>query len=127
MKLRLQSNSIRLRLKRGEVAQLAMAGCIEEKIVMGSEPNDIFHYVLESSHAVSKVEAHLRDRGVLVQVPVETVIRWAEGDDVGIEAKLPIGNQGHLQVLIEKDFACLDGTDEQNADTFPNPQAGTKC
>ena len=28
---------------------------------------------------------------------------------------------GRATDLIEKDLACIDGTDEQNADTFPNP------
>ncbi len=127
MKLRLQFNSIRLRLKRGEVAQLAKTGCVEEKIIIGTEATEIFHYVLEASHAVSTPEAHLKNNGLLVQVPVEMVTRWAAGNDVGIEALLPVENQAPLQVLIEKDFACLDGTDEENADTFPHPRAGTKC
>jgi hypothetical protein len=127
MKLRLQFNSIRLRLKRGEIAQLAKLGAIEETIIMGGEPQDIFRYVLESSAAVSTLGVHLRSGGVLVQVPAETLIKWATGNEVGIEARLPVGNQGHLHVLIEKDFACLEGTEEENADTFPNPLAGTKC
>jgi hypothetical protein len=33
----------------------------------------------------------------------------------------PVDHQASLRILIEKDFACIDGTDEQNADTFPNP------
>jgi hypothetical protein len=127
MKLRLQFNSIRLRLKRGEIAQLAKLGAIEETIIMGGEPQDIFRYVLESSAAVSTLGVHLRSGGVLVQVPAETLIKWATGNEVGIEARLPVGNQGHLHVLIEKDFACLEGIEEENADTFPNPLAGTKC
>jgi hypothetical protein len=127
MKLRLQSNSIRLRLKRGEVEQLAKTGCVEEKIIMGGGSEETFHYVLESSHAVATPQAHLKKNGILVQVPAEAVSRWAAGDEVGIEAILPAGDRGKLQVLIEKDFACLNGTEEQNADTFPNPLAGTKC
>jgi hypothetical protein len=127
MKLRLQSNSIRLRLKRGEVEQLVKTGRVEEKIIMGSGLVDIFHYALQTSHAVSTPHAILETKAILVLVPVETVSRWAAGNDVGIEAILPLGDRGQLQVLIEKDFACLTGTEEKNADTFPNPLAGTKC
>jgi hypothetical protein len=125
MKLRLQSNSIRLRLKQKEVALLATTGCVEEKIITGAGPDDVFHYVLESSHAVSAPHACLKKNGLLVQVPLERAIRWANSDEVGIEALVEVGGNQQLQVLIEKDFACLDGTDEQNADTFPHP--GTKC
>jgi len=34
---------------------------------------------------------------------------------------------GSLALLIEKDFACLDRSEEDNEDTFPNPNTGTKC
>jgi hypothetical protein len=127
MKLRLQSNSIRLRLKRTEVTQLAQTGRVEEKIIMGSEPVDIFHYVLESSPTASTLTAHLKNNSVLVQLPTETVLRWATSAEVGIEAFLPVGSETRLQVLIEKDFACLDRPDEENVDTFPHPLAGAKC
>jgi hypothetical protein len=127
MKLRLQSNSIRLRLKRGEVEQLAKSGHVEEKIIIGAAPGDIFRYALQSSRAVSAPQAILEKQGIFVLVPIESVSRWASGDDVGIEAKLPVGDGRQLQVLIEKDFACLTGPAEENIDTFPNPLAGTKC
>jgi hypothetical protein len=127
MKLRLQSNTIRLRLKRGEVDQLTKTGCVEEKIIMGNNPEDIFHYVLESSRVVSALQVAATKRGVLVQVPADSVLNWASGNDVGIETTLAVGEGKKLQVLIEKDFACLNGNEEQNVDTFPNPLAGAKC
>ena len=102
-------------------------GSVEEKIIIGIEPKNVFRYVLESSQAISAPEAYLKDDGLFVQVPVESVLRWATSDEVGIEAFLPAGKQERLHVIIEKDFACLNGTDEQNADTFPNPLAGSKC
>ena len=127
MKLRLQSNSVRLRLKRGEVDQLVKNGRVEEKITFGSERGDFFHYVLESSSTLEIPRAILKSKEVLVQIPSESVARWASSDEVGIEAIQAAGNDVELQVLIEKDFACLNGTDEQNIDTFAHPLAGTKC
>ena len=127
MKLRLQSNSIRLRLKRGEVEQLAATGRVEEKIIMGNEPGDVFTYVLESSRAIPTLQATLGKQGLLVQVPAKKVSQWATGDEIGIEAIVPLENEKQLQVLIEKDFACLNGPEEQNVDTFPNPLAGQSC
>jgi hypothetical protein len=127
MKLRFQANSIRLRLKRGEVAQLAKTGRVQEKVVMGNGPWDTFHYAIESSHAVSQPQAILEKKGILVQVPIETVSRWAESDEVGIEANVSAGEGKKLHVLIEKDFTCLHGgTKEENDDTFPHPEAKTK-
>jgi hypothetical protein len=122
MKLRMQSNSIRLRLKQHEVQQLLRTGRVEERITFGGEGDGAFTYVLECSQGLAEPHAVLTEGGILVQIPAKVASRWASGDDVAIDAL-----QGDLQVLIEKDFACLNGTDEQNADTFPNPLAGTKC
>ena len=127
MKLRLQSNSIRLRLKRGEVDQLVKLGHVQETIILGSRDEDVFVYTLESSPKVFAPQASLKKNQILVEVPTETATRWATGNDVGIEAKLSIGGGRELHVLVEKDFACLNGTEEQNRDTFPNPLEGTKC
>jgi len=60
-------------------------------------------------------------RAVMVQVPPDAVMKWASTDQIGIESEQPVVHQASLRILIEKDFACIDGTDEQNADTFPNP------
>jgi hypothetical protein len=127
VKLRLQFNSVRLRLKRGEVEQLARTGRVEEKILIGSGYDETFDYVLESTAAVSSPIATVTARGIVVQVPSDEVVKWASTDQVGIEGRQQVDNETSLQILIEKDFACIDGTDEENADTFPNPLAGLMC
>jgi hypothetical protein len=124
MKLRMQANSVRLRLKRGEVEKLVETGRVEETISFGP---DVFRYVLESSDAVAHLRAVLRDREIFVEVPSSLAARWASSDDVGMEAMQAAGGGATLQVLVEKDFACLNGSEEQNVDTFANPLAGTKC
>jgi hypothetical protein len=126
VKLRLQFNSIRFRLKRSEVEQFAQTGRLEEEIFLGTGSDEIFRYVLESTGAVSTTRAVLTPRTVIVQVPLEAVMRWASSDQIGIEGEQPVAHQANLRILIEKDFACIDGTDEGNADTFPNPLA-EKC
>ena len=126
MKLRFQFNSIRLRLKRSEVEQLVKTGRVEEKIVLGVGAQDIFRYVLESSGSATTLVPEMTDGELKVVVPLEMAMHWAKGSDVGMEGYLPAGDQP-LQILIEKDFACLDRSDVENADTFPHPLAGTKC
>jgi hypothetical protein len=126
MKLRLQANSVRFRLKRSEVEQLVREGRVEEQIVFGTGSGTTLKYVLETSPTVAGLTASLDKSGILVQVPADTARRWASGDEVGMEAALPAGEK-RLQLLIEKDFACLNGPAEQNVDTFANPLAGTKC
>ena len=66
MKLRFQFNSIRLRLKRSEVDQLARAGRVEEKIILGQRVT--FVYVLETSASVTSPQGFLTANGLVVQV-----------------------------------------------------------
>jgi hypothetical protein len=123
VKLRLQSNSIRFRLKQSEVEQFARTGRVEEKIISGNGDEGTFSYVLESVDSVSSPRATLKPRAVIVQVPPDAVMRWASTDQIGIEGEQPVDNQTSLRILVEKDFARIDGTDEDNTDTFPNPLA----
>lgn len=127
VKLRLQFNSVRFRLKRREVEQLVQTGRVEEKILIGSGDSETFDYVLESTAAASSPRATVTARGIIVQVPSDEIIKWAATDQVGIEDRQPVNSETSLRILIEKDFACIDGTDQENADTFPNPLAGLKC
>lgn len=127
MKLRLEFNSIRLRLKRSEVEQFARIARVEERIILGSDDDETFYYMLEATPAVSSPQATVTARSIVVRVPARDAARWASTDEVGFEGYQPTGGPASLRILIEKDFACLDGTEEQNADTFPRPLAGTKC
>ena len=57
----------------------------------------------------------------------ESARRWADSTkQVGVYGHLDVWNGG-LALLFEKDFACLDGTDAGNEDTFPNPNVGAVC
>ena len=103
--------------------EFARTGRVEEKIVSGSGDEETFGYVLESVDAVSSPRATLKPRSIIVQVPPDAVMRWVSTDQIGIEGEQLVDNQTSLRILIEKDFACIDGTDEENADTFPNPLA----
>ena len=123
MKLRLQFNSIRFRLKQGEVKEFVRTGRLEEKVSSGNGDEGTLSYVLESIDSVSAPRATFKPRAIIVQVPPDAVMRWASTDQIGIEGEQPVDDQTSLRILIEKDFACIDGTDEDNTDTFPNPLA----
>jgi len=127
MKLRLQSNSIRLRLKRSEVDRFLRTGRVEEKILSGTGDQESFHYLLETNDAVSAPKGAISPGGVVVQVPTADALKWALTNQIGIEGEQAIDSKTSLRILVEKDFACLDGSEGQNADTFPNPLTGQKC
>jgi hypothetical protein len=58
---------------------------------------------------------------ITVSVPQVELKRWAGGDDIGIYSELALGGDQVPSVAVEKDFACLDLSDAENEDTFPNP------
>jgi len=126
MKMRIKGNSLRLRISQTEMKQLLREGRIDETIRFAPEADARLTYALE--HGVSDREIGLRYHAQEVAIVLSTaaVKRWAEGDDVGIYGEAETGD-GTVTLLVEKDFACLDGDDPQDADAFPNPKAGVVC
>jgi len=52
---------------------------------------------------------------------------WADSDNIGVYADVSLDDEQVLSVAIEKDFACLDRSDAENEDTFPNPNLAAVC
>ena len=120
MKLRLQGNSLRLRLKRSEVERLCGAGAVEESVEFGGGAT--LSYRLEISAGAGQAEAAFRNGAVTVSVGANAAQAWAGSDEVGIYAQ-----SGGLAVSIEKDFRCLTRPlDEQERDTYPHPGQGAE-
>jgi hypothetical protein len=119
VKLRIRGNSIRLRLRQGEVRRLAAEGLVEERTDFGGSNVLIYSLVADDVPAMT---ATFDGGRVVVRVPRGVVAQWASGDAVGMEGSQPVG-AGSLKVLVEKDFECLDApAGEPQDDAFPNPQ-----
>jgi len=82
---------------------------------------------LESSTGLKAVSVRYLPQDVTVILPEEQVLIWSDVNNVGVYANVDIGEAGVLEIAVEKDFACLDGSDEDNRDTFANPHAGSMC
>jgi hypothetical protein len=124
LKLRIQDNSIRLRLTRTEVAQLSDVGEVRASTLFPG--GSCLQYVVNSSPHVHAVEARFDPAGIVVVIPESEVRDWARSEQVSITGSRNIGNSAALAILVEKDFACLkprEGEDE--SDMFPHPQEGT--
>ena len=103
------------------------AGRIEETIYFGREAGAQLTYALVHEKSRKSADVMYEPQLVIVAVPSRMAERWAETDEVGMSAEIDLGARGSLSVLIEKDFACLDKSDAENEDTFPNPLAGHIC
>jgi hypothetical protein len=127
MKLRIKGNSLRLRVSRSEFARLLKRDRLEETIHFAPQANAKLTYALEQTASTSAPTLRYTQNNVTVRIPADQANTWCVSDQVGIVASLSGGSFGFLDVLIERDFACLDRNGEDNEDTFANPNAGAAC
>jgi len=126
MKLRIKGNSMRLRVPRSEVARLLAADPLVETIQFAPEAGARFTYALQQEPSVKIPTVQYPENKVAVLLPADQADVWGGTDQVGIAEDISLGELGALALLIEKDFACLDRSDEDNQDTFTNPNTGTQ-
>ena len=121
MKLRLQSNALRLRLNQTGVIRFQATGHLEAALPCPGGGS--LRWILEASDAVAQPQASYGPAGLLVLVPSVTSRAWAVSSAVGIYSAA--GAPGP-SIAIEKDFQCLHDPAtgaRDDADSFPNPAA----
>ena len=124
MKLRLRKNSIRLRLTQTDVKTFAENGEVEESVEFGPSVDQSFLFALVMDSTVSSLKSVLSNRGIVVSAPDVAATEWANSQSVGMTAEQDLEGGGKLQILVEKDFACLEPRDgSEDMDAFPHPAA----
>jgi len=125
MKIRICGNSVRVRLKRSEVEEIASGNRLIEDTHF---PGSVLRCRLESAEGAEFV-ANFGDNILLIRLPAVEVARWAASDEVSIFAEQDVGGPSTLSLLVEKDFQCLSPghhrTGEEDEDTYPHPEADT--
>lgn len=126
MKIRILDDSIRLRLTRGEVERVGKGDVVEGATRFPGGAT--FRYALERAE-VADPSARFEQGRIAVLLPHAVAQAWADGNDVGIEARPALEGAQTLRLLIEKDFKCLAPRDgEDDTDAFEHPLAGeTQC
>ena len=124
MKLRTRSQSIRLRLARGEVTALLSMGHVTEAVVFG--PGAELRATLRVSSTRSELGAVFDGGHVIVEVPESVARAWAGSDEVSLTGRQDVAGGEAVSLLVEKDFACLKPrTGEDDSDAFPHPNEAT--
>lgn len=118
---------MRLRVSRSELARLLNGDRIEETIHFTAAPEAKLTYALDSMVQSAPVKVEYGSQAVTVILSEEQAHIWSSESEVGVYRVLDLGDAGLLEVIVEKDFACLDRSDEDNVDTFANPHTGTTC
>ena len=123
MKLRLKGDTIRLRLTQSEVVAVANGDTVVETTCL-PQP---FSYALETSGDEKgdgkgdgkgdRIAAAFADGRMTVTIPAAVATHWAGTEQVSLR-----GREGAVEILVEKDFACLTPREgEDDPDAFPNP------
>lgn len=120
MKIRIRGNTVRFRLTKTEVEAFCKTGYYEQKTEFSTKT---FTYALKASEKVDKLQVEFVGDAITMFLPEEESRQWFASDKVGFENTVLLGNDKELFLLLEKDFACLDNTTEDQSDNYPNPLA----
>lgn len=121
MKIRIKGNTVRLRLTKTEVNDFGANGFVEESTQFG--PESKLTYSLQKMDC-KELEANFNHDKIEVYVPQNLATVWVNTEMVGLDNHS--GDESALQILIEKDFACLkERVGEDESDMFPHPEEET--
>ena len=118
MKIRIKGNTVRYRLSKKEVSELAESGIVEEKTEF---VNGSFGYAVKTSEQ-AEVSADLSQNIITLYVPETLIRQWAGTDQVGLAGEMSLKDGKTLSLLLEKDFKCIDlAVHEDQSGFFENP------
>jgi hypothetical protein len=121
MKLRIEGNSIRLRVKKSDMDKLKSSGIIRETVAFLKGFN--LYYTLETNDKISKIEASFSNGIIAIAIPLSIATDWINTQQVGIEYTCENG----LYILIEKDFPCKTRENEDKTDFFDELSESPVC
>ncbi|MDB5009338.1 MAG: hypothetical protein JWR67_1611 [Mucilaginibacter sp.] len=114
MKIRIKGNALRYRLTKSDISGLANNGYLQEQTSFAEQP---LIYALKAVED-DTLSAGFYGNTITLFMPKQMVAELINTEKIGFEAK-----SGALQLLVEKDFTCLDNVDEDQSDNYPNPLA----
>ena len=109
MKLRLEENSLRLRLSEDEVQQFAATGRVAYTIAFGPAPSQTLVYALEklpASAAATAVQVRYEAGTLAVEVPAAVAQNWTDTENIGFRGQVLVAESQELRILVEKDLDC---------------------
>ncbi|WP_375416494.1 DUF7009 family protein [uncultured Hymenobacter sp.] len=117
MKLRLEDNTLRLRLSGPEVETFAATGRIATDTRLGPGPGQLLSYALERTapkiptppagpEAIEADTAGLRyaPGQITVLVPAPLADKWTSTSQTGFSAEIIVSETAKLRILVEKDL-----------------------
>ena len=113
MKLRIEDDTLRLRLSEGEVQEFAGTGRVAAAVHFGTGPDQQLIYSLERGSEPAQtlphaepVQVHYEPGAITVLVPFALAKAWTETNQNGFSHDLPLPENQRLRILVEKDLEC---------------------
>lgn len=119
MKIRIKGNFVRYRLTKTEVETFCEMGYYQETTQFNEKT---FTYALKAKEGLEGLGAEFKDDTITLLVPPAEQDKWANSKRVGYMNSIVLKNGQKLQLLLEKDFVCLDEVEEDQSDNYPNPR-----
>jgi hypothetical protein len=107
-----------MRLTKTEVNTISTAGYLQEETSFG---NDSFVYALQRVEEGNTLSAALEQNKITLFVPVALTKDWTVNSIISFDAHMPVAGDKTLYLLLEKDFVCLDHSNEDQSDNYENP------
>jgi hypothetical protein len=112
MKIRIKGNSLRYRLTRTDVDRLDKEGYLEEQT---NFPGNPLIYALQLTESDVLTSSFI-DNKITLNMSHKMIAEFIQTDKVGFS-----NYDGDMDLLVEKDFTCLDNVAEDQSDNYPNP------
>ncbi|OON66985.1 DUF7009 family protein [Hymenobacter sp. CRA2] len=111
MKLRIEDNTLRLRLSEEEVAQFAAAGRVAAVVPLAPGPEGQLTYALQqtdddSTAAAQTLRVAYTPGALSVLVPKALGQAWLGPEQISLTATVDMADGHDLRILVEKDLGC---------------------
>ena len=107
MKLRLEDNTLRLRLSAEEVTAFGHAGRLHTVVPLGPSSADVLTYILERTMATgSELRLAYTPGHITVLVPAALADEWMATETISLRGSYPVAGNQVLHILVEKDLGC---------------------
>ena len=109
MKLRIEDDTLRLRLSDAEVQEFAATGRVVAAVHFGPEAGQQLSYALERTApdaAPAAVRVRYAPGALTVLVPAAVANAWTGTAQNGFSERVALADARQLRVLVEKDLDC---------------------
>lgn len=106
MKLRLEDNTLRLRLNPPEVAAFRQQGRLETVVPLGLTAANRLTYTLERNADVPALAVHQEAGRIRVLLPAAVADAWTSTEEISLRGQQEVIDNQVLYILVEKDLGC---------------------